>query len=68
MVCFLRRILDRDSKYHAIPAGLVASVAFVAFSNNTVALYVMWKVLQVTKKKEKTSFIVGFEHIMSFEF
>lgn len=50
MTCLLRRTFDKDSKYHAIPSGLVAGAAFAMFPNNTVALYVMWKSLQVKKK------------------
>lgn len=47
MTCLLRRTFDKDSKYHAIPSGLVAGAAFAMFPNNTVALYVMWKSLQL---------------------
>lgn len=47
MTCLLRRVFDKDSKYHAIPSGLVAGIAFSMFPNNTVALYVMWKSLQL---------------------
>jgi hypothetical protein len=46
--CLLRRIFNRDSKFHAIPAGLLAGLAFGFFPDNTIALYVMWKSLQVS--------------------
>ncbi|XP_011342047.1 transmembrane protein 135 isoform X2 [Ooceraea biroi] len=45
--CLLRRTFYRDSHLFAIPAGLVASMAFTAYPNNTVALYFMWKALQL---------------------
>ncbi|XP_032670789.1 transmembrane protein 135-like isoform X2 [Odontomachus brunneus] len=45
--CSLRRILHKDSHTYAIPAGLVASIAFMAYPNNVVALYFMWKALQL---------------------
>ncbi|XP_035731258.1 transmembrane protein 135-like [Vespa mandarinia] len=45
--CLLRRIYNKDSPKFAIPAGLVASIAFIAFPNNTLALYFMWKVLHL---------------------
>ena len=48
MSCLLRRVFNRDSKLHAIPSGLLAGLAFGFFPDNTVALYVMWKSLQVS--------------------
>ncbi|KAM0729627.1 Transmembrane protein 135 [Formica fusca] len=47
MSCLLRRIFHKDSRTYAIPAGLVASITFMAYPNNTVALYFMWKALQL---------------------
>lgn len=47
MSCLLRRIFNKDSKFHAIPAGLLAGLAFGFFPDNTIALYVMWKSLQI---------------------
>ncbi|GFG31327.1 hypothetical protein Cfor_12887 [Coptotermes formosanus] len=47
MSCLLRRVFNRDSKFYAIPSGLLAGLAFGFFPDNTVALYVMWKSLQV---------------------
>ncbi|XP_034937145.1 transmembrane protein 135-like [Chelonus insularis] len=49
--CLLRRTFNKNSKMHAIPAGLLASVAFLMFPNNTIALYVMWKALQLSWNK-----------------
>jgi len=45
--CLLRWLTNKDSPKHAIPAGLVAGMAFNYYPDNTVALYVMWKALQV---------------------
>ncbi|XP_069691997.1 transmembrane protein 135-like isoform X2 [Periplaneta americana] len=47
MSCLLRRFFNKDSKFHAIPAGLLAGLAFGFFSDNTIALYIMWKSLQI---------------------
>ncbi|KAL6256040.1 hypothetical protein P5V15_013276 [Pogonomyrmex californicus] len=45
--CMLRRILHKDAHIYAIPAGLIASITFTAYPNTTVALYFMWKMLQL---------------------
>lgn len=45
--CILRWLLDKDSKFHAIPSGLVAGLAFAFFPDNTIALYIMWKLVQI---------------------
>ncbi|XP_020706488.2 transmembrane protein 135-like isoform X2 [Athalia rosae] len=45
--CSLRRVFGKDSKYFAIPAGLAASITFSMYPDNTIALYVMWKALQI---------------------
>lgn len=45
--CSLRRLCGQDSPYYAIPAGLIGSIAFMAYPDNTVALYFMWKALQL---------------------
>ncbi|XP_036145381.1 transmembrane protein 135 isoform X2 [Monomorium pharaonis] len=45
--CILRRIFHQDSHIYAIPAGLIASVTFMAYPNSTIALYFMWKTLQL---------------------
>ncbi|XP_049804819.1 transmembrane protein 135-like isoform X2 [Schistocerca nitens] len=45
--CVLRWLLDKDSKFHAIPSGLVAGLAFAFFPDNTIALYIMWKLVQI---------------------
>lgn len=44
--CSLRHFTDKDDAVHAIPAALIASVAFSSYPDTTVALYVMWKALQ----------------------
>lgn len=43
----MRRITGNDSAYHAIPAGLIAGIAFRKYPDTTVALYVLWKAAQV---------------------
>ncbi|KAG5327629.1 TM135 protein, partial [Pseudoatta argentina] len=45
--CTLRRTFHKDSHIYAIPAGLIASVTFIAYPNTTIALYIMWKTLQL---------------------
>ncbi|XP_076237939.1 transmembrane protein 135 [Calliopsis andreniformis] len=45
--CSLRRLLEKDSFYYAIPAGLISSLAFMSYNNSTIALYFMWKALQL---------------------
>ncbi|XP_053971782.1 transmembrane protein 135-like [Hylaeus volcanicus] len=45
--CSLRQFLQKDSSYYAIPAGFIAGLTFMSYSNNTVALYFMWKALQL---------------------
>uniref|UniRef100_A0A8D8YHK3 Transmembrane protein 135 n=1 Tax=Cacopsylla melanoneura TaxID=428564 RepID=A0A8D8YHK3_9HEMI len=45
--CTLRRHFGSDSKNFAIPAGLLASLAFCLYKDNTIALYVFWKTLQI---------------------
>lgn len=46
--CLLRRFLDKDSNFNAIPAGFIAGLAFFLYRDNTIALYFMWKTLQIT--------------------
>ncbi|KAF2898930.1 hypothetical protein ILUMI_07244 [Ignelater luminosus] len=46
--CVLRRATGRDSPYHAIPAGLLAGIAFKQYPDTTLALYVLWKMAQIT--------------------
>ena len=45
--CMLRRSLRRDTQTIAIPAAFVAGFTFCFYRSNTIALYVMWKSLQV---------------------
>ncbi|XP_053969418.1 transmembrane protein 135 [Anastrepha ludens] len=45
--CTLRHSFEHDDARFAIPAGLLASVAFTTYPDVTVALYVMWKALQI---------------------
>ncbi|XP_050429383.1 transmembrane protein 135-like [Adelges cooleyi] len=49
--CVSRRVLTKDSKYICIPAGLLASLTFCLYRNNTIALYVMLKSLQLIYNK-----------------
>ncbi|KAJ3655471.1 hypothetical protein Zmor_014602 [Zophobas morio] len=48
VLCILRRTTGKDSPSYAIPAGLIAGVAFTRYPDTTVALYVLWKVAQIT--------------------
>ncbi|KAI5755853.1 hypothetical protein M8J77_020131 [Diaphorina citri] len=45
--CALRRYTGGDSKLFAFPAGILASLAFCLYKDNTIALYVFWKSLQL---------------------
>lgn len=45
--CLLRRFFKKDSSYYAIPAGLIGGLTFMIYSSNTIALYFMWKALQL---------------------
>ncbi|XP_055628459.1 transmembrane protein 135-like [Toxorhynchites rutilus septentrionalis] len=46
--CMLRHITNSDKAAYAIPSGLLASVSFGFYADNTIALYIMWKTLQMT--------------------
>lgn len=48
MSCLLRHSFNQDHAVFSVPAGLVASLAFTQYPDNTVALYVMWKAIQVS--------------------
>ncbi|XP_062123440.1 LOW QUALITY PROTEIN: transmembrane protein 135-like [Drosophila sulfurigaster albostrigata] len=45
--CALRHICGYDSAFFAIPAGLLGSIGLLHFPNTTIALYVMWRTLQL---------------------
>lgn len=45
--CTLRRYSGSDSRHFAVPAGLLASLSFILYKDNTIALYVFWKSLQL---------------------
>ncbi|XP_014475106.1 PREDICTED: transmembrane protein 135-like [Dinoponera quadriceps] len=45
--CLLRRTFHKDSHIYAIPAGFIASMAFMTYPSNVIALYFMWKALQL---------------------
>ncbi|KAJ8968445.1 hypothetical protein NQ314_002304, partial [Rhamnusium bicolor] len=47
-LCILRRLTGKDNPSHALPAGLLAGIAFTRYPDTTVALYVMWKAAQIT--------------------
>ncbi|KAK9885940.1 hypothetical protein WA026_013817 [Henosepilachna vigintioctopunctata] len=47
-LCLMRRTTGRDIPAFALPAGLLAGTAFAKYPNNTVTLYVMWKMLQIS--------------------
>lgn len=46
--CLLRHMTNTDKAAYAIPSGLVASVAFGYYADTTIALYIMWKTLQMS--------------------
>ncbi|KAM7364695.1 transmembrane protein 135-like [Cochliomyia hominivorax] len=62
--CGLRHVFNRDDPRFAIPAGLIGSLGFAYYPDVTVALYVMWKMLQVVYNlgidKKKLPHIPGF--------
>ncbi|XP_068155686.1 transmembrane protein 135-like [Drosophila tropicalis] len=45
--CSLRHGCGYDSATFAIPAGLLGSIGLLRFPNTTIALYAMWKALQL---------------------
>ncbi|XP_015432661.1 PREDICTED: transmembrane protein 135-like [Dufourea novaeangliae] len=45
--CSLRRLFQKDSSYYAFPAGFIGGLAFMFYGSNTIALYFMWKALQL---------------------
>ncbi|KAI8044557.1 transmembrane protein 135-like [Drosophila gunungcola] len=45
--CSLRHSFGYDNALFAIPAGLIGSIGLLRFPNTTVALYLMWKALQL---------------------
>ena len=51
----MRRITDHDSAYFAIPAGLLAGIAFSQYPDTTIALYVFWKTAQVLSASSDTT-------------
>ncbi|EDV41942.1 uncharacterized protein Dana_GF17244, isoform D [Drosophila ananassae] len=56
--CLLRHSFNRDDARFAIPAGLIASLTYTQYPDNTVALYVMWKAIQILCDKGQESGIV----------
>lgn len=46
----MRRSMKKDSQSIAFPAGFIAGLTFYFYRSNTIALYVMWKSLQVFNK------------------
>ncbi|KRT82507.1 hypothetical protein AMK59_4448, partial [Oryctes borbonicus] len=45
--CLLRRSTGKDSSLFALPAGLLAGIAFSQYPDTTIALYVFWKTAQI---------------------
>ncbi|XP_076753705.1 transmembrane protein 135 [Xylocopa sonorina] len=45
--CLLRRLLQKNSSYYAIPAGFIGGLTFMIYDSNTISLYFMWKALQL---------------------
>ena len=46
--CSLRRLLQKDSSSLAVPAALISGLTFMFYNNTTIALYFMWKALQLS--------------------
>ncbi|XP_017031851.1 transmembrane protein 135 [Drosophila kikkawai] len=65
--CLLRHSFNRDDARFAIPAGLISSVAFTLYPDNTVALYVMWQALQILcAMGQKRGILPHIPHFMLF--
>lgn len=47
ILCLLRRLTNKDSPINALPAGALAGLFFSQYQDTTIALYVLWKMLQV---------------------
>ncbi|KAL3275126.1 hypothetical protein HHI36_019897 [Cryptolaemus montrouzieri] len=47
-LCLLRRATGKDLPIFALPAGLIAGTTFYKYPDTTVALYLMWKMIQIT--------------------
>ncbi|XP_076373985.1 LOW QUALITY PROTEIN: transmembrane protein 135-like [Tachypleus tridentatus] len=45
--CLLRWVHNKDSEWHAIPAGLLAGLSMIIYPNSTVALYLAWKAVEI---------------------
>ncbi|XP_022242386.1 transmembrane protein 135-like [Limulus polyphemus] len=45
--CLLRWVHNKDSEWHAIPAGLLAGLTMLINPNSTVALYLAWKAVEI---------------------
>ncbi|CAL7952196.1 unnamed protein product [Xylocopa violacea] len=45
--CLLRRLLQKNSSYYALPAGFIGGLTFMIYDSNTISLYFMWKALQL---------------------
>lgn len=54
---------NSDKAIYAIPSGLIASVAFGYYADSTIALYIMWKMLQVVSAE-----IAEVRHFLSVTF
>uniref|UniRef100_A0A0A9WZN0 Transmembrane protein 135 N-terminal domain-containing protein n=2 Tax=Lygus hesperus TaxID=30085 RepID=A0A0A9WZN0_LYGHE len=46
--CWKRHSKSEDSSLSAIPAGFIAGLSFYFYRENTIALYFMWKLLQLS--------------------
>ncbi|XP_058837672.1 transmembrane protein 135-like [Topomyia yanbarensis] len=46
--CLLRHTTNNDKAEYAIPSGLITCVVFGYYADTTIALYMMWKMLQMT--------------------
>uniref|UniRef100_A0A6M2E0R9 Putative secreted protein n=1 Tax=Xenopsylla cheopis TaxID=163159 RepID=A0A6M2E0R9_XENCH len=46
--CVLRWVSGKDRPENALPAGILAGLAFGKYRSNNIALYVMWKMLHIS--------------------
>ncbi|XP_014253039.1 transmembrane protein 135-like [Cimex lectularius] len=47
VMCTMRRLYDQDYIIHSLPAGFLAGLSFYFYRDNTIALYFMWKMVQI---------------------
>lgn len=46
--CLMRHLSGKDHPLHAIPASFLASLSFSNYPDNSIALYLIWKMMHIT--------------------